>query len=444
MSTVSSTFYRDLPALESFSTFFDASSHSPLPDDWHVLVADVRDSKRAIEAGHYRNVNTVGVACIAAMRDGFPDQDYPFVFGGDGASFCIPTSALENAKTILLDCQQLARKDFDLDLRIGAVPVTLLRELGTDVCIGKLRISLNYAQAMVTGDGWAMAERLVKSSHQFLIQRSKSSLRASFAGFECRWREIPSPSEENISLLVMALEDTELERRLTYTHVQHLIESIYGSPETHHPVRVEELNLDLSPLSMRSEARVRNPGFNRVSKAMHMLSVWPLVATGRYLMENKVRTEFTDWGGYKARLRDNTDFRKFDDLLRMVIAGTLEQRAKLRSRLSELAASGRIVDGLHASEGALLTCIVGDYNDDHVHLVDGSNGGYAVAAVELKAQLKAFEARVASVDEAVGEDLHQRLRDVATQHERRALPVANRPGSISAPEKIRSASTRLQ
>lgn len=426
MSSRSSSFYRDLPAYGSFAGFFEARRYAALPVDWSVLVADVRGSTRAIEAGRYRDVNSVGVACIAAMRNAFPDLAFPFAFGGDGATFCIPEGALENAKAVMLDCQQLARQEFDLDLRIGAVPVSLLRDLGADVRVGKWQVNPHYVQAMMSGDGLATAEQLIKRSHQFLIHSSRSSLRANFAGFECRWNEIPSPSEENISLLVVALEASELERRLTYAHVQHLIESIYGQAEEHHPVHVDGLRLNLSPLAMRGEARVRNPGHNRIGKVMHLLGTWPRVATGRYLMAHGVQTESTDWGGYKARLRDNTDFRKFDDMLRMVIAGTVEQRARLRSRLGELASSGRVAFGLHASRAALITCVIGDYDQDHVHFLDGSDGGYALAAVELKAQLKALEEATGNATTAVAESLADRLREAD-----RAIP--RRPGSDVSP-----------
>jgi Protein of unknown function (DUF3095) len=36
-----------------------------------------------------------------------------------------------------------------------------------------------------------------------------------------------------------------------------------------------------------------------------------------------------------------------------------------------------------------MTCIVQSYNGNHLHFVDGSDGGYALAAHQLKQQLKA-------------------------------------------------------
>jgi hypothetical protein len=42
---------------------------------------------------------------------------------------------------------------------------------------------------------------------------------------------------------------------------------------------------------------------------------------------------------------------------------------------------------MHKSREALLTCIVQSYNGNHLHFVDGSDGGYALAARALKQRL---------------------------------------------------------
>lgn len=54
----------------------------------------------------------------------------------------------------------------------------------------------------------------------------------------------------------------------------------------------------------------------------------------------------------------------------------------------QLYQAGKIVYGLHVSDASLVTCLVRDNNSDHVHFLDGSNGGYALAAIALKEQLK--------------------------------------------------------
>ena len=48
---------------------------------------------------------------------------------------------------------------------------------------------------------------------------------------------------------------------------------------------------------------------------------------------------------------------------------------------------GSIAFGIHASSNALITCMISHHQKDHVHFVDGSAGGYALASVEMKQQL---------------------------------------------------------
>jgi hypothetical protein len=49
---------------------------------------------------------------------------------------------------------------------------------------------------------------------------------------------------------------------------------------------------------------------------------------------------------------------------------------------------GQIVDGVHSSREALMTCLVFNSQGNHVHFIDGNDGGYALAAKELKGRLK--------------------------------------------------------
>jgi hypothetical protein len=50
---------------------------------------------------------------------------------------------------------------------------------------------------------------------------------------------------------------------------------------------------------------------------------------------------------------------------------------------------GRIFYGTHRSGSALMTCVVFSLKrDSHVHFIDGNDGGYALAALQFKQQLK--------------------------------------------------------
>jgi hypothetical protein len=73
-----------------------------------------------------------------------------------------------------------------------------------------------------------------------------------------------------------------------------------------------------------------------------------------------------------------------DGTLRQVIAGTQAQREQLEAYLQAEYEKGRLVYGLDASDAAMVTCLVFQYEEEHVHFVDGADGGYAHAARALK------------------------------------------------------------
>jgi hypothetical protein len=115
---------------------------------------------------------------------------------------------------------------------------------------------------------------------------------------------------------------------------------------------------------------------------------------GAYLFARGMDTKTVRWSRYIAEMVENSDFRKFDGMWRMVLDGSEAQYRALQEYLDERHRAGRLVYGMHRSREALLTCIVFSYNGNHVHFVDGSDGGYAIAARGLKAQLRSLDAGV--------------------------------------------------
>jgi hypothetical protein len=81
--------------------------------------------------------------------------------------------------------------------------------------------------------------------------------------------------------------------------------------------------------------------------------------------------------------RDNADFRKFDDGLKMTIDCDPATREKIRAVLEE--AADVVSYGLFEQDEAIMTCIVPSVmNDNHVHFIDGAAGGYTSAAFAIK------------------------------------------------------------
>ena len=127
---------------------------------------------------------------------------------------------------------------------------------------------------------------------------------------------------------------------------------------------------------------------NGFSKFLYQIRLALIIRITLFVTNYQVRTYKEDWESYKKDVVSNSDYRKFDDTLRMVISGTPQKRKQLVSYLEEQYRAGKIYYGTHSAEATLLTCMVFDYSSNHFHFIDGSNGGYALAAANMKRQLK--------------------------------------------------------
>src|SRR2546429_7080998 len=97
----SDKFYGGIPVFRGFSCLMDPALYSPLPDDWTIGVADIVESTKAIAEARYKAVNMAGAAVIAAVTNPLDGHEFPFVFGGDGASFAVSPDDLERARDAL-------------------------------------------------------------------------------------------------------------------------------------------------------------------------------------------------------------------------------------------------------------------------------------------------------------------------------------------------------
>ena len=98
-------------------------------------------------------------------------------------------------------------------------------------------------------------------------------------------------------------------------------------------------------------------------------------------------------GGYRGRRRyrvefqDNTDYRRFDDTLRILIDCEPAQADAIEAMLESNAQPGILRYGVHRSDTALMTCLVFNLDKgEHIHFVDGSDGGFTAAAKNMKAK----------------------------------------------------------
>ncbi|MBI5264839.1 MAG: DUF3095 domain-containing protein [Bradyrhizobium sp.] len=381
MSSVESSksFYGSIPVFRGFARLMDPALYAPLPADWAVGVADIVDSTRAIAARRYKAVNMAGAAVIAAVTNALEGREFPFVFGGDGAGFAVSPQEIEPVREALAATATWVREDLDLQMRVALVPVTAIRAQGLDVRIARFGPSPNLSYAMFSGGGLGWAEAAMKRG-EFAIAEAPPGTQPDLSGLSCRFEEIPATRGIILSLLVMPAgsADAAAFRKV----IEDIINLVERSPEAGRPVPLQGPALRWPPQGVEFESRAARGGpllQRRTATLARTLFVYLIMRFGIRMGGFVPET-------YMRQVVENSDFRKYDDGLRMVLDCTPELERALTERLAAAAASGIVRYGLHRQDAAMMTCFTPSaVRSDHVHFIDGARGGYASAATALKA-----------------------------------------------------------
>lgn len=373
-------FYGGIPSFNRFSSLVERDRYHEFPDDWHIVITDVKGSTKAIEAGRYKDVNTVGAATIAVIQNVLGRFEFPFVFGGDGATVLVPDEYIERVKASLMGLKSLSKSTFGLELRAGAVPMSEVHSRGGSVEIAKFEITKGRSIAFFRGGGLTVAEKLIKAeAGKYEIE---GELREpSMQGLSCRWRPISNRRGRILSLLVAARPEFQ---ESTLKEVVDFLESVFeGSLDSANPAAYAGMAYKSFLQCVRDEIRYHRSVFSRdfLSRICEILFC-QLVFRLRLPLNPA-----TDH--YARAIPLHSDFRKFDDLLRMIVDCSEEQVERIRGFLENLRLQGKVYFGLFESPTCLMTCFVESIQDgDHIHFIDGGDGGYAMAAKQLKSQMK--------------------------------------------------------
>ncbi|WP_454632498.1 DUF3095 domain-containing protein [Bradyrhizobium cenepequi] len=375
----SEIFYGGIPVFRGFARLMEPSLYSPLPDDWTIGVADIVESTKAIAAQRYKAVNMAGAAVIASVTNALQGREFPFVFGGDGASFAVAPADLNAAREALAATATWVRDDLDLIMRVALVPIEAIRAQGLDVRVARFGPSANLSYAMFSGGGLGFAEAAMKRG-EFAVAPASPGTQPDLSGLSCRFEEIPSAHGVILSVLVVPLRgaDPHAFRRT----IEEVIALAEQSPDAGRPVPSGGPALRWPPQGLDFEARTKRGG-PLFARRILVLAVTLWVTT---IMRFGISIGKFVPKDYVQQVVENSDFRKYDDGLRMILDCSEKLAQALAERLAQASANGVVRYGLHRQDAAMMTCFTPSaMRRDHVHFIDGARGGYASAASAMKA-----------------------------------------------------------
>ncbi len=378
-SNGSSHFYTDLTEYrQSISKLMQKEElFADIPSDWHVVLTDILDSTQSIDSGNHEIVNLIATGSIIAVLNIAHDAkiSIPFFFGGDGATLLVPSEILEDCLNALSEHQQNCYDNFDLFLRVGNMPVSEVYEKGYRLKLAKGRINKNLSIPIILGGGLHYVERIIKGENDSYKSPKVLKNILNLEGMECRWDRIKPPEDQHEILCLLVNSCNRDDQGPVYKKILDKIEEIYGSHKKRSPISVAGMSLNSTLDRINSEMKIKHGSRNFKFFLKRTFST----AVGKfYLRFNKEGQK------YLNTLVDLTDTLVLDGRINTVISGVSSQHDKLEQFLSKMESNGDIQFGTHRSKESIMSCYVRDRKDQHIHFVDGGDGGYTKAAGVLK------------------------------------------------------------
>jgi hypothetical protein len=383
-----SGFYLALKPFMEFTGVAELANYTVAPDDWHVIIADVKGSTLAIEEGRYKEVNMIGAACINAVLNVTKSGQIPYVFGGDGATLLVPPQDLKQCQKVLLGVRQLAETRFNLSLRVGVVSVAAIHNNSQSrVLVAKYQLSPGNVLATFTGGGIDLAEKWIKSDCGYLLQQKPDDEPPDLSGLSCRWEPLVSQNGVMLSLLMQATgEDEHVKASLYGSLIETIGEITDANTDSGKPVGDANLHFRWPPRGLSAEIDTTVGSRNR---SLYTMKLYSTSLLQWFLDKFDMRAGGYDGKQYRVELRENTDYRRFDDTLRILLDCTAAQADRIENMLAAYTQQGVLNYGVYRSAAALMTCLIFSLGKaEHIHFVDGSDGGFTSAAKNLKAKSK--------------------------------------------------------
>lgn len=376
-------FYKNLKPVSDFTELSNPDIYTKIPNDWHLLATDVKDSTKNIEKGKYKEINMLGAMSIISVLNIDRSLELPFIFGGDGAFILVPRRVYKSARRALVAVREMAKDAYGLELRVGSISLEKLASFEKEILIAKYKTTQNHEQALIKGEGLDYFDYLLKLDDKYHIKDKKDEFyELNLEGLECRWSFIESSKDETLSFILKCLDEKD------YKDVLENIEKIVGDISSRHPINEKKLLLSFNAKDLNVEASFLSKSL--LGKMVTLFKLRFINLLGFLLMKFKIG----EWEKYKKRIISTTDIEKFDNIVRMVFSISNKQMKELEEYLEKEYQNKKLVYGINKSKHALMTCLIFERHGKHIHFVDTTNGGYAVAAKAYKRRLEEINGKI--------------------------------------------------
>ncbi|WP_430409352.1 DUF3095 domain-containing protein [Kordia sp.] len=379
------TFYADLP--KHFTPLRDLlkdeSLFAGIPKNWHIVVTDIEGSSKAVENGQHNDINLTATGSIITVLNEIKSIDssikIPYFFGGDGATFIIPDAILPKIISALNTYSAHIKKTLEFNLRVGSVILDEVYKNNVTTRIAKLRHNEYLTTPVVLGNGLKFAEAYIKDNFKPSDITENNDNAIDLTGMECRWDEIKPNSNDNSVVCLLVSCSDETKQAQVFKSVMDEINYLFGNLDERRPITTLKLKLNTSIEKIRKEMMTKIGKYDR----KYLIDNWLITVFGKYYFKF-----FSQGKRYLYRVTQLSDTIMLDGSINTVISGNSKQISKLQIFLDTLESENEITYGMHVTHASIMSCYVQDRKKNHIHFVDGTEGGYTAAAIAYKRKLK--------------------------------------------------------
>ncbi|QHI34977.1 hypothetical protein IMCC3317_03230 [Kordia antarctica] len=378
-------FYADLPKhfIPLRDLLKDESLFIGIPKNWHIVVTDIEGSSQAVANGKHNDINLVATGSIITVLNEIKTIDtsikVPYFFGGDGATFIIPDAIISQVISALNTYSRHIKKTLELNLRVGSVILEEVYKNKVTARIAKLRHNKYLTTPIILGNGLKFAEAQIKANFKPSDINEESDNTIDLTGMECRWDEIlPNGTDDKVVCLLVSCSD-ETKQAQVFKSIMDEINYLFGDLDARRPITAFRLKLNTSIEKIRKEMMTKIGKYD----SKYLINNWLITLFGKYYFKF-----FPEGKRYLHSVTQLSDTIMLDGAINTVISGNSKQISKFQIFLDNLESQRVITYGIHITHSSIMSCYVQDRKENHIHFVDGTEGGYTSAAIAYKKKLK--------------------------------------------------------